>query len=108
VPTAPKNVRFRGYDHMALVARALAKRRGWTVSTALRRRSNVTQHFAKTATERRRHAKDFFEVRGSVNIDQPHLVIDDIFTTGSTVEAAADCLKQAGATEVWVGVIARQ
>ena len=108
VPTAPKNVRIRGYDHMALVARALAKRRGWTVSTALRRRSNVTQHFAKTATERRRHAKDFFEVRGSVNIDQPHLVIDDIFTTGSTVEAAADCLKQAGATEVWVGVIARQ
>jgi ComF family protein len=108
VPTAPRNVRIRGYDHMVLVARALAKRRGWRVSPLLKRQTNATQHFAKTAVVRRKQAKHFFVVHGTIAPDVPYLVIDDIFTTGSTIEAAADCLKRAGAAEVWIGVIARQ
>lgn len=93
---------------MLLIAAELAKRRGLTVATPLRRRSNVTQHFAKTATDRRLQAITFFEVRGAVEADRPHLVLDDIFTTGATIESATHQLKQAGVTEVWVAVIARQ
>lgn len=108
IPTAPKNIRIRGYDHMLLVAKRLSKLRGWPVKQLLRRRNNITQHFAKSATERKRQAKEFFEVSGKIDKNLTHLVIDDIFTTGSTVEAAAECLKRAGAENVYISVISRQ
>ncbi len=105
VPTAPKNIRIRGYDHMLLIGRILAKRRGWQLARALSRKSNITQHFAKTAAERKRQAADFFELKGQIDKSATYLIIDDIFTTGSTVEAAAKCLNEAGARQVWVGVL---
>ncbi len=108
VPTTPRNIRIRGYDHMLLIAKELAKRRNWTVSPLLQRRNNTTQHFAKTATIRRQQAREFFEVRQTDFENKPHLVIDDIFTTGATIESACRCLKDAGVGEVWAGVIARQ
>lgn len=108
VPTAPKNIRIRGYDHMKLVAKALAKRRGWQLIEPIRRKSNQTQHFAKSAKQRRSQAKEFFEVRRQVNPEPTYLLIDDIFTTGATLKAATDCLKQAGAETIWTAVIARQ
>jgi len=38
----------------------------------------------------------------------PYLLVDDVMTTGSTLKYAARALKQAGASQVWVAVIARQ
>ena len=108
VPTTPRNIRIRGYDHISLLAEDLAKKRSWGMAPLLSRRSNVTQHFAKTAADRRRQAKDFFEISRPVSTEKTYLVIDDIFTTGATLECAADCLRQAGATDVWAVVIVRQ
>lgn len=107
IPTAPQNIRIRGYDHMLLIARLIARQRGWQVASPLKRRSNITQHFAKNAAQRHRQAVNFFEVTGKISPQVTYLVIDDIFTTGSTVAAAVNCLKKAGAERVWVGVLAR-
>lgn len=107
VPTAPANVRRRGYDHMRRVALKLAKRRHLPCQGLIRRRSNVTQHFAKTAQQRRRQAQQFFMLYGKVSPDVTYLIIDDIFTTGSTLQAAVDILKSAGAEDVRAAVIAR-
>ena len=63
VPTAPRNIRVRGYDHMALIAKELSRLSGWEVSPLLQRTNNVTQHFAKTAAERKRQAEKFFSIR---------------------------------------------
>lgn len=108
VPTAPRNCRIRGYDHMWLIARALGRRRGLKTACILGRQSNLTQHFAPSAAERRRRAKRYFTLKAPVPTDAPLLLIDDIFTTGATIQAAANCLRQAGAQEVRVAVIARQ
>lgn len=108
VTTAPKNVRLRGYDHINLIADHLARLRSLEVKRLLVRRSNATQHFAKNLAKRREQAAEFFSIKGEINKNRPYLLIDDIFTTGSTVRAAADCLVEAGAPEVWVAVIARQ
>jgi len=108
IPTAPRNIRLRGYDHMLKIAKILAKKRSWRVERSLARRNNVTQHFAKNATKRRQQAETFFRVKRQVDPSVPYLIIDDIFTTGSTVKASADCLKRAGAVDIWVAVIARQ
>ena len=107
VPTAPTNIRKRGYDHMLLVARQFARRRGLRVERPLVRQANVTQHYARSAAERRKQAQQFFRARG-VRADVPYLILDDIFTTGSTIKAAAQMLRAAGARDIRVGIIARQ
>ncbi len=108
IPTTPANIRRRGYDHMVLIARHLARRRKLKVSRLLKRRNNVTQHFAKNLTERRKNADGFFKIDAKVDPNKHYLVMDDIFTSGSTVRAAAQCLRQAGAKQVSVVVLARQ
>ena len=106
VPTAPTNIRKRGYDHMLLVARQFARRRGLRVERPLVRQTNVTQHYARSAAERRKQAQQFFRARG-VRADAPYLILDDIFTTGSTIAAAAQTLRAAGARDIRVGIVAR-
>lgn len=107
VPTAPANIRKRGYDHMLLVAQQFARRRGLMIERPLVRQTNVTQHYARSAAERRKQAQWFFRT-SDVKADTPYLILDDIFTTGSTIKAAAQTLQVAGARDICVGIIARQ
>ncbi|OYX42852.1 hypothetical protein B7Y94_02830 [Candidatus Saccharibacteria bacterium 32-49-12] len=110
IPTTSRNIRIRGYDHMKLIAKSLAKKRGWRTEPLIARQNNTTQHFARSASERRKQAVTFFRLRTGVKINSSahYLIVDDIFTTGSTVAAAANCLKRAGAAKISVAVLARQ
>lgn len=107
VPTIPSHVRQRGYDHTLLIAKALAKRRGLRVSRALRKITTTRQRGADRAT-RLAQAKEAFRVKGRLDSGQPYLLVDDITTTGATLTYATQALRDAGAAEVWVAVIARQ
>ena len=107
IPTTSRNMRRRGYDHMRLIARDLARKRNVGYSSLLRRRNNVVQHATRSSRQRKRQAKEFFEVSQPVNQNKLYVIIDDIFTTGSTLAAAADCLRQAGAENIQAAVIAR-
>ena len=106
IPTTSRNMR-RGYDHMRLIAKDLARKRKVGYSSLLRRRNNVVQHAARSSRQRKRQAKEFFEVSQSVDPKKLYVIIDDIFTTGSTLAAAAGCLREAGAENVQAAVIAR-
>ena len=107
IPTTSRNMRRRGYDHMRLIAKHLARKRKVGYSSLLRRRNNVVQHATRSSRQRKRQAKEFFEISQSVDQKKLYVIIDDIFTTGSTLAAAADCLRQAGAENVQAAVIAR-
>lgn len=107
IPTTSRNMRRRGYDHMRLVAKDLARKRKVGYSSLLRRRNNVVQHATRSSRQRKRQAKEFFEISQSIDQKKLYVIIDDIFTTGSTLAAAADCLRQAGAENVQAAVIAR-
>ena len=110
IPTAPRNIRRRGYDHMLLIARALARCRNMPVTPLLVRRNNVTQHFAPDAKARRQQAKEFFALSRRFVVDPKanYLLIDDIFTSGATLGEAAKLLRQAGAKQIDIAIIARQ
>lgn len=107
IPTINRHIRQRGYDHMMLIARCLAKLRGWRVVSAVQRRTQTTQRGA-AASERKTQAQRAFYVPVKCDPSLPYLVIDDVMTTGATVEAAVASLRAAGAERVYVAVIARQ
>lgn len=107
VSTTPKNVRIRGYDHIKLITKEAARRKGFTYNPLLQRRSNVVQHFAKSSHQRQIQAKDFFKITQSVDPDARYIIVDDIFTTGATVFAAAQCLADAGARNISIAVLVR-
>lgn len=106
IPTIAKHVRVRGYDHMRLIARELARIRTLTYSPCLYRATTTMQRGANRAV-RREQAAAAFAVR-NVHKGARYLIVDDISTTGATVEYASRALLQAGAAEVWVAVLATQ
>ncbi len=107
IPTIPRHVRQRGYDHAALIARTFARRRRLRYQPILKRKTNTVQVGANRAT-RRRQAEEAFICRTNLSSDTPYLIIDDIITTGATLQAAATCLQKAGASQVMVAAIAQQ
>ena len=106
IPTIAAHVRQRGYDHTKKIARELARSRKLAFRTPIIRATNTHQRGAGRAV-RIAQASEAFAVRGDVG-PVPHLIIDDVVTTGATVEYAASVLKNAGASEVWVAVVSRQ
>lgn len=107
IPTVSSHIRERGYDHMLLIAKYIAKKRGLKVDRLLIRKTKTKQRQAD-AKQRVNQAKQAFEVTKSLNPDVTYLLIDDVVTTGATIKYAAKALRQAGARHVWVSVIAYQ
>ena len=104
VPTIAPHIRVRGYDQTALLARRFAKLRGLPYTSVLRRTTNTMQRGA-SRKQRIEQAKRTFSAQGCSGV---YMVIDDITTTGATLQYAAQALLDAGAHEVWVAVIACQ
>ena len=107
IPTVPAHIRERGYDHTLLLARRLGRIRKLPVARILVRNTNTMQRHATAAT-RGLQAKIAFKVAGTVDENINYLIVDDVVTTGATVRYAAKALKDAGATQIWVAVLARQ
>ena len=100
VPTATSRVRQRGYDQSYLLARALARKAGLPWMKCLVRMGQAHQVGANREI-RRRQLKDAFRVVQQRFVSGAHIIlIDDVVTTGSTLEAAARLLKHNGAARV--------
>ncbi len=99
VPTAPLRSALRGFDPAAEIALALAMRTGLPVSTCLRRHGAGRQ-VGKRRAQRIGHPP-LFSTKGEV--PRSVLLIDDVLTTGATLSACTQALRQAGALRV-VGI----
>ena len=106
VPTVAKHIRIRGYDHTAILAKQIAKIRNLNYSPILSRQHNLTQ-FGSDAKTRHNQATSAFQASEILH-ERPHLLIDDVVTTGATLKYAAKALKDAGANEIWAAILARQ
>lgn len=102
VTTAPARIRTRGYDHTLLVARAIAKTHHKLLIPALRRSTNSRQVGATKAQRIAQAAKTYslHPARRSTLKGRNVMVVDDMVTTGATLEAVARLLKDAGARSV--------
>lgn len=107
IPTANNRVRIRGYDQAKLIAKSLAKKRGWQYKT-LMIRTGKSRQVGSSRLERFKHLeKAFLPVRTSTINGAHILLIDDVTTTGATIEAATKVLKNEGAKTIDVAVFAQ-
>jgi ComF family protein len=102
VPLHRRREKKRGFNQSLVLARALAK--AWHLEVAPRalRRTRFTQSQAKLgATERWQNVEGAFAPARGLHLEAPAvLLIDDVLTTGATMNACAAALKSAGVRKV--------
>ena len=107
VPLAFERTRQRGFNQSHHIARAFASATGrpLVLDRLLRVRHTAPQQ-TLALKERRRNIRGAFAVEGRFS-EQPILVVDDVMTSGSTLDEIARVLKKAGASQVHNLVVAR-
>lgn len=112
VPLHPLRLLKRRYNQAAEIARPIARRARieYLADALVRARRTESQGAARSGAGRRRNVAGAFAVpegRAKQVKGRRVLLIDDVFTTGSTVNACARALLKAGARAVDVAVVAR-
>ena len=98
----------RGYNQAELLADGLSAVAGVPVVRWLRRPRWTRQQARLDAAERRRNMRAAFRLTPTAAVrDKYVLLIDDVFTTGATLGAAAAVLRDAGAARIGVLTVAR-
>lgn len=107
VPLHPGREAERGYNQAVLLATALGVRLGLptTADLLVRARPTASQTTLKIH-ERHANVAGAFACRGRAD-GQRVLLVDDVCTTGATMEACAEALRNAGAAAVWGLAVAR-
>jgi len=102
IPTATSRVRMRGYDQAALITRYLGRKLGLPNRKVLFRHGQ-TRQVGAGREERKHQLRNVFFIPSSKAVKNRHiLLVDDVITTGATIEEAAKTLLQAGAASVHV------
>lgn len=105
VPGNRSNVRKRGWDPAAVIADAL-KEKGFRTAVLLERQRLTVSLKRLNREERLRRAAECYRLRKGAAVPPHVILIDDVRTTGSTVNRCARLLREAGAEEVAFLVVA--
>jgi ComF family protein len=100
LPTANKRVRQRGYDQAVLLARAFAKQRSLTFVQMLARQGHQRQVGANREQRHAQLARAWRIKKPALMRGASILLVDDVLTTGATIESAANLCMQHGARSV--------
>ena len=101
VPTSPSRRLRRGFDVAEAFARLLARRMGLPARRALRKAWRAPSQTGRPESQRRRLPKKAVALKGDVQ-GQRVLLVDDVWTTGTTLLRCAQALEAGGAKEIRV------
>ena len=106
VPLHKKRFLWRGFNQSEILALELAKKLGLSMEKDIVVRSRFTKPQTKlNSAQRQSNIKNAFEVNKTLKPTKI-LIVDDVFTTGATVNEIARILKQNGAKDVWALTLA--
>lgn len=110
VPLHPRRLRERGYDQALLLAQNLGQGLAIPLATnvLIRHRHTPSQARSKGVAERHRNVEGAFQAAPGRLQGQAIILVDDVCTTGATLNACASALKAAGAQKVWGVTLARE
>ena len=110
VPLHSRRLRERGYNQSNLLARELGERIDLPVidNCLIRVKQAQPQVRAVDVEERRRNVADAFVCRDERVSGRQIILVDDVCTSGATLESCAVALKNKGATSVWGLTLARE
>jgi ComF family protein len=108
VPLGSKRLQERGYNQVMLLARPLA----WELDIplkrqALRRTRETRSQVGLSKEQRITNVKNAFTAKKQVVNGKRVLLVDDVVTTGATINACAKALKEAGAEKIFATTLAR-
>lgn len=110
VPLHQARQKWRGFNQSELLAKLLASKLGLKYADSLKRIRNTKPQMKLLAAERKQNIKNAFSLLPVMNnepITQNVLLIDDVWTTGSTLKECCYILKRGGIKQVWALTIAR-
>jgi ComF family protein len=108
VPLHPARQREREFNQAEVLARTLGKRAGARVACCLRRVRYTTTQTRLDREERMENLRNAFQLGQNHDVhDQRILLVDDVLTTGSTLDECARVLRGAGAASVRAITVAR-
>ncbi len=107
LPTIPRHIRERGFDHTKLIAKHLARIRHYKIETMLKRSRNIVQVGADRHT-RLEQAKNAYYIDPKAKIEPTttYILFDDVWTTGASMKAAIKELRDAGALDIIILTLA--
>ncbi len=108
IPLHADKLKQRGYNQAALMSEGFCRVTGYPHRPQALQRIRATEaQFGLTPDQRRDNIQGAFQVAKKHGIQTPVLLLDDIYTTGSTVAEAAHTLKQSRIRVAGILVIAR-
>ena len=115
LPTISKHVRERGFAHIERLVRRLsrltrpsfASRKSGLGCAKVLKRANSTVQVGSSAEKRKIQAEEAYSVVKGFDPEKHYILLDDVWTTGSSMLAAARKLRSAGAQHVDILVIAK-
>lgn len=106
VPLYAARYRKRGYNQAALVAEEIGKILKIPVEEKLLTRTvNTAPQKELNDKERTKNTKNAFQVTHNIVKYRRVLLVDDIYTTGATLDACSDALTNAGAAQVYFAAV---
>lgn len=107
MPLHPARLKERGFNQAVEIGRLLGPALGIRMETRLARRNKATPPQANlTFDQRRRNVRGVFECTGSL-AGEHVVLLDDVMTTGASLDALAQAVRKAGAARVECWVLAR-
>lgn len=102
VPIHKSRMRKRGYNQSQIIGKALSERLKIPIDENVLFREKKTQPQKKLSkNNRKKNVENAFKVSKNVVKYKQIILVDDIYTTGATIDACTYVLKQAGVQKVW-------
>ncbi len=110
IPLHKRRIRWRGFNQSTLIAKTLGDLLKIPCINLITRHKNTKTQKDLTAKDRAKNMKNCFAINQKLSLAikaKNIILIDDVATTGSTLESAAHILKLQGVNKIWAFVLAK-